>query len=135
MGTATTVAEAVALQETGVDAVVAQGDQAGGHRGTFLAPVEESLVGTMTLVPQVVDAVSVPVVASGGIMDGRGIAAALALGEPTRYSSAPPSWRATRPVPVRRTAVAGADDDNPRSHRAAGSRRAYRDRRATGGVR
>jgi nitronate monooxygenase len=80
MGTATTVAEAVALQEAGVDAVVAQGYEAGGHRGTFLAPVEESLIGTMTLVPQVVDAVSVPVVASGGIMDGRGIAAALALG-------------------------------------------------------
>lgn len=80
MGTATTVAEAVALDRAGVDAIVAQGAEAGGHRGTFAGPVEASLVGTMALVPQVVDAVGVPVVASGGIMDGRGIAAALALG-------------------------------------------------------
>ncbi len=80
MGTATTVAEAVALERAGVDAVVAQGSEAGGHRGTFAEPAERSLVGTMALVPQVVDAVEVPVVASGGIMDGRGIAAALALG-------------------------------------------------------
>ncbi|MGN9907055.1 NAD(P)H-dependent flavin oxidoreductase [Phytohabitans sp. LJ34] len=80
VGTATTVEEALALERAGVDAVVAQGYEAGGHRGTFLAPVERSLVGTLTLVPQVVDAVSVPVIASGGIMDGRGVAAALALG-------------------------------------------------------
>jgi nitronate monooxygenase len=80
MGTATTVAEAVALERAGVDAVVAQGAEAGGHRGTFVGPAETSLIGTMALVPQVVDAVTVPVVASGGIMDGRGIAAALALG-------------------------------------------------------
>jgi nitronate monooxygenase len=80
IGTATTVAEAVALTGAGVDAVVAQGSEAGGHRGTFLAPVEQSLLGTMALVPQVVDAVPVPVIASGGIMDGRGIAAARLLG-------------------------------------------------------
>jgi nitronate monooxygenase len=80
IGTATTVAEAVALERAGVAAVVAQGFEAGGHRGSFLRPVEQSLVGTLTLVPQVVDAVSVPVLASGGIMDGRGIAAALSLG-------------------------------------------------------
>jgi nitronate monooxygenase len=59
---------------------VAQGYEAGGHRATFLGPVDRSLIGTLALVPQVVDAVSVPVIASGGIMDGRGIAAALALG-------------------------------------------------------
>lgn len=80
IGTATTVEEAVALERAGVDAVVAQGYEAGGHRGTFLAPAERSLIGTLALVPQVVDAVSVPVIAAGGIMDGRGIAAALALG-------------------------------------------------------
>jgi nitronate monooxygenase len=80
MGTATTVDEAVLLEKAGVDAVVAQGSEAGGHRGTFAADFNAAMVGTMSLVPQVVDAVKVPVVASGGIMDGRGIAAALALG-------------------------------------------------------
>ncbi|MBI3969557.1 MAG: DUF561 domain-containing protein [Chloroflexi bacterium] len=80
IGTATTVEEARQLAAAGVDAIVAQGSEAGAHRGTFAAPFEAALIGTMALVPQVVDAVSVPVVASGGIMDGRGIYAALALG-------------------------------------------------------
>jgi nitronate monooxygenase len=80
-GTATTVDEAVALERAGVDVVVAQGSEAGGHRGTFdNAKADSSLIGTLALVPQIVDAVRVPVVASGGIMDGRGIAATLALG-------------------------------------------------------
>jgi nitronate monooxygenase len=79
-GTATTVDEAIALEKAGVDAVVAQGSEAGGHRGSFLADFESSLVGTIALVPQIVDAVRVPVIASGGIMDGRGVAAAIALG-------------------------------------------------------
>jgi nitronate monooxygenase len=80
IGTATTVEEAKALERAGVDAVVAQGSEAGGHRSTFAGPFEPGMVGTMALVPQVVDAVRVPVIASGGIMDGRGVAAALALG-------------------------------------------------------
>lgn len=80
VGTATTVAEARALAQDGVDVIVAQGAEAGGHRGTFLGPFEQALIGTMALVPQVVDAVDVPVIASGGIMDGRGLAAAIALG-------------------------------------------------------
>jgi nitronate monooxygenase len=80
MGTATSVAEAQALEAAGVDAVIAQGSEAGGHRGTFLGSFEQSMIGTIALVPQIVDAVRVPVVASGGIMDGRGIAAALVLG-------------------------------------------------------
>jgi len=79
-GTATTVKEAQALAAVGVDAVIAQGSEAGGHRSTFLSSFEAAMIGTMALVPQVADAVSVPVIASGGIMDGRGIAAALALG-------------------------------------------------------
>jgi nitronate monooxygenase len=82
IGTATTVAEAEALERAGVDAIVAQGGEAGGHRSTFDVSVDRSgaLVGTMALVPQVVDAVNVPVIAAGGIMDGRGVVAALALG-------------------------------------------------------
>ncbi|MEM8532268.1 MAG: DUF561 domain-containing protein [Chloroflexota bacterium] len=80
MGTATTVREAMALEQAGVDVVVAQGSEAGGHRGTFLGPAEEALIGTMALIPQIVDAVRVPVIAAGGIMDGRGLVAALVLG-------------------------------------------------------
>jgi nitronate monooxygenase len=80
VGTATTVDEAEAMEAAGVDAVVASGFEAGGHRAAFLRPADESLMGTIALVPQVVRAVRVPVVAAGGMVDGRGIVAALALG-------------------------------------------------------
>lgn len=80
IGTATTPDEAAALEEAGVDAIVASGFEAGGHRGSFLRPAEDSLIGTMSLVPQVVDRVEVPVIAAGGIGDARGVIAALALG-------------------------------------------------------
>lgn len=80
LGTATTVAEAVELERLGVDAIVAQSGEAGGHRGTFLGPFEDAVVGGVALVPRIVDRVSVPVLLAGGIMDGRGIAAAFALG-------------------------------------------------------
>jgi nitronate monooxygenase len=80
LGTATTVDEAIALEHAGVDAIAASGFEAGGHRGSFLLRPEESLVGTMALVPQVVDAVRLPVVAAGGIGDARGVVAAFALG-------------------------------------------------------
>lgn len=80
IGTATSVEEAMALEKAGVDAVVAQGSEAGGHRGTFSGDFSAAMIGTISLVPQVVDAVNIPVIASGGIMDGRGLAAALALG-------------------------------------------------------
>jgi nitronate monooxygenase len=80
IGTATTAAEAVVLDEAGVNVIVASGFEAGGHRGSFLLPAEDSLTGTMSLTPQVVDAVSAPVVAAGGIGDARGIVAAFALG-------------------------------------------------------
>ncbi len=80
IGTATTPDEAIALEQAGVDAIVASGFEGGGHRGSFLRPAEESLMGTMALVPQVVDAVGVPVIAAGGIGDARGVVAALALG-------------------------------------------------------
>ena len=80
IGTATTVEEAVQNEQAGMDAVVAQGSEAGGHRGTFAESFEKAMVGTMALVPQVVDEVDIPVIAAGGIMDGRGILAAHALG-------------------------------------------------------
>jgi nitronate monooxygenase len=80
IGTATTVDEAIALERAGVDVIAASGFEAGGHRGSFLQPSEDSLTGTMALVPQVVDAVTLPVVAAGGIGDARGIMAAFALG-------------------------------------------------------
>jgi nitronate monooxygenase len=80
IGTATTPDEAEALQDAGVNAIVASGFEAGGHRGSFLRPAEDSLTGTFSLVPQIVDIVDVPVIAAGGIGDGRGVIAALALG-------------------------------------------------------
>ena len=80
IGTATTADEAAALEEAGVDAIAASGFEAGGHRGSFLRPAEDSLTGTLSLVPQVVDAVDVPVIAAGGIGDARGVMAVLALG-------------------------------------------------------
>lgn len=80
MGTATTVEEAIALDQAGVDVIVATGFEAGGHRVSFLRSAEASLMGTLSLVPQVADAVRAPVVAAGGIADGRGVTAVLALG-------------------------------------------------------
>ncbi len=82
IGTATTVREAQQLEQNGVDMVVAQGYEAGGHRGTDLSMtnIQHGLIGTITLVPQIVDAVKIPVIASGGIMDSRGMNAAFALG-------------------------------------------------------
>lgn len=78
----TTVADALTVEAAGVDAVVAQGAEAGGHRAHFEKPPspERGVVGTLALVPQLVDALHVPVIAAGGIADGRGLVAALALG-------------------------------------------------------
>jgi nitronate monooxygenase len=80
IGTATTPEESAALQDAGVDAIVASGFEAGGHRGSFLRAAEDSLTGTFSLVPQIADTVNVPVIAAGGIADARGVIAALALG-------------------------------------------------------
>jgi nitronate monooxygenase len=116
VGTATTVGEARALAGAGADVVVAQGWEAGGHRGTFERAPAEVEAGLVALVPQVVDAVALPVLAAGAIMDGRGIAAALALGATgvalgtafitARESSAPPPYkRLLAATPVEGTRV------------------------------
>jgi len=80
LSSATSVEEAQWLEDQGCDAIIAQGFEAGGHRGMFLTDDVSTQVGTMALVPQVVDAVKVPVIAAGGIADARGILAAFALG-------------------------------------------------------
>jgi nitronate monooxygenase len=111
LGCATTSAEARALEHGGVDAIIAQGAEAGGHRGTFLDHVDLGTVGTIALVPQVVDAVKVPVIAAGGIADARGIAAAFMLGAAgvqigTAYLACPEA----SVHPVHRKALAEASD-------------------------
>ncbi|WAH97863.1 NAD(P)H-dependent flavin oxidoreductase [Arthrobacter sp. MMS18-M83] len=110
VGTATTVDEAVALDAGGVDAIVATGMEAGGHRVSFLRTPEDSLVGTLALVPQAVDAVSVPVIAAGGISDGRGVAAALALGaDAVQIGSAFLATRQSAISPAHLAALHGPD--------------------------
>lgn len=112
IGSATIVKEAVWLERNGADAVIAQGAEAGGHRGMFLTESIASQPGTMSLVPQVVDAVRIPVIAAGGIADGRGIAASFALGAAgvqigTAYLQTPES----KVSALGRAALAGASDD------------------------
>ncbi|MBC3487198.1 nitronate monooxygenase [Pseudomonas sp. SWRI50] len=80
LSSATTVEEALWLERNGCDAIIAMGYEAGGHRGMFLSEDITSQIGTFALVPQIVDAVTVPVIAAGGIADHRGLVAALALG-------------------------------------------------------
>ncbi|PZQ56039.1 MAG: nitronate monooxygenase [Phenylobacterium zucineum] len=119
VGTATTAAEARAWAEVGADGICAQGFEAGGHRGHFLGEPEASLVGTLPLVATIRAAVDLPVIAAGGIMDGRGVAAALALGAAavqmgTAFLLAD---EATTSAPWRR-AVGEAGDDPTRLTRA-----------------
>lgn len=80
IGTATNIKEAIALEKAGVHVICVQGAEAGGHRGTFIDDYRKSMINLTALIPQVVNVVSVPVIASGGIMNGSGIASALALG-------------------------------------------------------
>ena len=117
LASATTAAEARALESRGVDAVIAQGYEAGGHRGIFLDADPVAALsrqsGTFALVPQIVDAVKVPVIAAGGVADGRGMAAALMLGAAgvqigTAYLACPES-RISR---MHRAALAAASDDS-----------------------
>ena len=113
LGTATTVEEAVELERIGVDAVVAQSGEAGGHRGTFLGAFEDAVVGGIGLVPRIVDRVSVPVLLAGGIMDGRGIAAALALGaEGVQLGTAFLGCPESAATPLQRSVLAGSADSS-----------------------
>lgn len=80
LGTATHLLEAIVLEESGVDFIIAQGAEAGGHRGTFVGHPEQGLVGTLILTPLLARHIAVPIIAAGGIMDGSGIAAARVLG-------------------------------------------------------
>ena len=119
ISTATTVREARALQEQGADAIIAQGWEAGGHRGSFEPSADDAGVGTLALVPQVVDAVNCPVIAAGGIADGRGIAAAFMLGASgvqmgTAFLVCPESAADE----TYRKALASAGDDDTRLSRA-----------------
>ncbi len=112
LSSATSVKEAIWLERRGCDAIIAQGLEAGGHRGMFLSDTIATQVGTMALVPQLVDALSVPVIATGGIADGRGIAAAFALGASgvqigTAYLFCPEA----NVAPLYRRALKNAQDD------------------------
>src|SRR5438270_8403060 len=113
ISSATIVKEAIWLQENGADIIIAQGAEAGGHRGMFLTENIAEQPGTFALVPQVVDAVRVPVIAAGGIADGRGIAAAFALGAAgvqigTAYLHCPEA----KIIPPHRARLAAAGDDS-----------------------
>jgi len=112
IGSATTVEEARWLQARGCDAVIAQGYEAGGHRGMFLTGDLGTQIGTFALVPQIADAVNVPVIAAGGVGDARGVVAALALGASavqvgTAYLHCPES----KIAPPHRAALRAARDD------------------------
>ncbi len=112
---ATTTREAIALQQAGVDILVAQGWEAGGHRGSFELNHEDHGIGTLALVPQIVDAVDIPVVAAGGIADGRGIAAAFMLGAcGVQMGTAFLSCPETHVSDEHREALRNAEDDDTR---------------------
>jgi nitronate monooxygenase len=113
IATATTVTEGRWLQERGCDAVIAQGYEAGGHRGNFLTDDMATQPGTFALVPQMVDALKVPVIAAGGIADGRGMAAALCLGaSAVQLGTAFLLSEEATTVPAHRNALRTARDDN-----------------------
>ena len=115
IGTATTLAEALAWQAAGADAVCVSGMEAGGHRGTFLGDFDASMVGAMALTPQCVDALSIPVIAAGGIMDGRGIAAAQALGaQAAQLGTAFLACPESAITPAQRAAMAAAQATDTR---------------------
>ena len=110
---ATCVAEAKHLEALGVDFIIAQGTEAGGHRGTYLRDPYEAMTGTLALVRLIVRAVRLPVVAAGGIMDGAGIAAVLALGaEAAQLGTAFVTCHESGAPRVHKAAILGAKDDD-----------------------
>ncbi|OON62751.1 2-nitropropane dioxygenase [Massilia sp. KIM] len=123
LATATSAPEARAARDAGIDAIVAQGNEAGGHRGVFDPDAPDEGLGSFALVQLLRDAVALPIVAAGGIMDGRGIAAALRLGAsgaqlgtafiPTPESSATPHHRALLQDAARGTAITSAISGRP----------------------
>ena len=113
MGTATTLKEAVANEKAGMDIIVVQGSEAGGHRGNFMEEDQESLIGLMSLIPQVVDHVGVPVVAAGGIMDGRGLMASICLGaKGVQMGTAFLTCMESGAHPVHKEAILNAEGDH-----------------------
>lgn len=131
MSAATTVKEAKLLEQAGVDAVIAQSYEAGGHRGTFAGDFSTGLIGAMALIPQIADAIKIPVIAAGGIMDVRGIKAAFALGASgvqmgTAFLRTPEA----NVTPPHRRALAECTEDDTRLTRAfsGGSARSLRNR-------
>jgi nitronate monooxygenase len=115
MCSATTVAEARWLEARGVDVIIAQGFEAGGHRGIFLSDDLDAQVGTFALVPQVVDAVKLPVIAAGAVSDARGIAAALILGaSAAQIGSAYLHCPEAKISAAHRAALSNAQDDATR---------------------
>lgn len=113
IGTATTVVEAETIEKIGLDAVVVQGSEAGGHRGNFLSGHEEGLIGIMSLIPQVADRVTIPVIAAGGIMDGRGLIAAQSLGaKVVQMGTAFLTCEESGAHPVHKEAILNAKDED-----------------------
>ncbi len=118
-GTATSVAEALALGEKGIDAIIAQGIEAGGHRGSFLQPERLPEVGSFSLIPQVADSVQCPVIAAGGINDGRTTRAAMMLGAAgVQVGSALIASDESLAAPSYRRALQAAKDTDSRLTRA-----------------
>jgi nitronate monooxygenase len=112
IGTATNVKEALINEEGGMDALVVQGSEAGGHRGSFLREDTSGNIGLMSLIPQVTDAVQIPIIAAGGIMDGRGLKASLLLGaEAVQMGTAFLTTSESGANPLYKKAILEASDD------------------------
>ncbi|MEK5443508.1 MULTISPECIES: NAD(P)H-dependent flavin oxidoreductase [unclassified Fredinandcohnia] len=112
MGTATSVKEAIEIEKSGLDLVVVQGSEAGGHRGGFIHNGHKGLIGLMSLIPQVADNVKIPVIAAGGIMDGRGLKASICLGaQAVQMGTAFLTCIESGAHPIHKKSILNASDD------------------------